>query len=92
MGEQGIPFAWRGGVMTPVPKKPTAALSLSNARGVLCAEVCAKVVARTVRQVAVPVLEAVAGDSQLGALPGRGTDIASSAVRSFLDLSAAAGV
>lgn len=43
----GLPEAWRGGKMTPVPRKLKQPLSQSNCRGVLLADAAAKAYAKT---------------------------------------------
>ena len=75
--------------MAKVPKKPKLALSLQNARGILCSPEPAKLLGRTLRAQAAPALAAEVDALQFGAVPGGGVEIPSAAVR-FLTTYAAA--
>ncbi len=67
----------------PAPKKASVGVSLTNARGVLCADACPKLIGKVVRRASIPTLSKFAGEGQLGSIAGRGTDFASATVRAL---------
>ncbi len=55
--ESGVPDAWRGGRMAPVPKGTGTVLSsFASARGIFCSAVSCKLFAKALRAGAVPAL------------------------------------
>ena len=81
----GVPKSWRGGRMAPIPKKAMLSFTLQNSRGIVCANVAGKVVAKAVRLQLVGPLAAEAGGRQHGAVPRGGTEFPSHACRLFLE-------
>ena len=73
----GVPKGWRRGRMAPVPKKAMLPFNLQSGRGVLCANVAGKVVAKVVRSQLVGPLAAEAGARQHGAVPRGSTEFPS---------------
>ncbi len=65
-GRDGIPFEYRGGLMTPVPRKPGMGPSLSNARGVILSPVPGKAYAKVLRREAAPLLLSHGAELQFG--------------------------
>ena len=82
--EEGVPLAWKGGTMVPVPKEHGKPGSLLNSRGVLSSDSTAKVYSRVLRVQLAPVLPAYAGDLQSGGVLGGGTEGPAFAVRLHL--------
>ena len=80
----GVPLAWRGGRMVPVPKKAALPLGPENARGVLCSSSPGKAYAAVLRSEAVVTLPLAAGECQQGAMPHRSLDFASHAAKLFM--------
>jgi hypothetical protein len=79
-----VPLAWRGGTMTPVPRKPGLALSVANSRGILLCAAPAKVLAKVVRRQLAPLLPDLLGPFQCGAISGGGVEYPAHAARLFL--------
>ncbi len=71
--------------MAPVPKKATAAMYFTNARGALCANAPAKLVGKVLREECIPVLEKAVRGHHLGSMRGGGTDLAAAAVRAVFE-------
>ena len=83
----GVPKSWRGGRMAPIPKKAMLPFTLQNSRGIMCANVAGKVVAKAVRSKLVGTLAVEAGGRQHGAVPLKeagDTEFPSHACRLFL--------
>ena len=70
--------------MAPIPKKAMLPFTLQNSRGIMCANVAGKVVAKVVRSQLVEPLAAEAGGCQYGAVPRGGAEFPSHACRLFL--------
>ena len=70
--------------MAPIPKKAMLPSTLQNSRGIMCANVAGKVVAKAVRSQLVGPLALEAGGRQHGAVPRGGTEFPSHACRLFL--------
>ena len=85
ISQRGLPHAWRGGVMVPVPRRCKEPLTLGNARGVFCEDSAPKAIGKVARANSVGALVELAGAGQCGSVPGGGTDLASSYVRHVLE-------
>ena len=85
----GAPRDWKGGLMCPIPRKATMALSVSNSRGVLCSSHAGKAYAKVLRRQALPHFVDLVGDYQSGGIPHGGTEGPTMAVKAFLALAAA---
>ena len=70
--------------MAPIPKKAMLPSTLQNSRGIMCANVAGKVVAKAVRSKLVGPLAVEAEGRQHGAVPRGGTEFPSHACRLFL--------
>ena len=70
--------------MAPIPKKAMLPFTLQNSRGIMCANVAGKVVAKAVRSKLVGPLAVEAGGRQHVAVPRGGTEFPSHAWRLFL--------
>ena len=70
--------------MAPIPKKAMLPFTLQNSRGIMCANVAGKVVAKAVRSQLVGPLAVEAGGRHHGAVPRGGTQFPSHACRLFL--------
>ena len=82
---EGLPWQWRSGQMTPVPKKARIAMSLQNSRGVLLASHGGKALAKVARKQLVPALEQAGGDWQSGAVQGGGVETPYMLTHAFME-------
>ena len=91
-GRNGVCLSWRGGLMTPIPRRPGAGLSGTNARGILCADALGKFYGGHLRWRLRPALVAETAGTQSGAVPGGGTAAPAMFARTFIEAAKARGL
>ena len=78
-------IAWKGGYISNLFKNKGDPAVCDNSRGLLVSDHAGKVLTQLLQDAVHPSYARAVGSQQFGAMPGRGTSLASHCVRSFLD-------
>ena len=86
-----VPAVWRGGRFVVLFKGKGSASDPDNYRGILVSDHLGKILTALMQRYLNPLYGRVVGESQFGAVAGRGTSLASLSLRSFADVCSVRG-